>query len=476
MTLDDLVAHVRQGRVRAVARAISLVEDDHPAAPALLAALHDAGRQALIVGVTGPPGAGKSTLVDALAAHLRAAGQRVGILAVDPSSPFSGGALLGDRIRMHRHALDPDVFVRSMATRGHLGGLARGATDAARILSAAGYDTVIVETVGVGQAEVDIVRTADVSLVVLVPGTGDDVQALKAGVMEIADVFVVNKADREGADRLVASIDAMLSLRRDDDGAGDGDAGRGARWRPPVVKTTATTGDGIADVWAAIERFRAHAAVHGGARRRARVAHHLRARLADRLVPLVEAALPAAGGATFDDVVAAVADGRQDPASAVEALVAPIAAAARRTAARPADDRAEAATPPSLDHVGIAVQDPRAAVAFFCEQLGLPQTAVETVEAQGVRVQFLGSGEARLELLEPLAADTPVGRFLDKRGPGLHHVALVVDDLDGRLHALAAAGVRLIDTTPRTGAGGARIAFVHPASTGGVLVELKERR
>jgi LAO/AO transport system kinase len=472
VTLDDIVAHVREGRPRAIARAISLVEDDHPAAPALLAALHGDGRQALIVGVTGPPGAGKSTLVDALAAHLREAGQRVGILAVDPSSPFSGGALLGDRIRMQRHALDPDVFVRSMATRGHLGGLARGVADASRVLAAAGYDTVIVETVGVGQAEVDIVRTADVSLVVLVPGTGDDVQALKAGVMEIADVFVVNKADREGADRLVASIEAMLSLHREDEPEGDG----GRRWRPPVVRTTATTGAGIADLWTAIERFREHLAIHGAGRRRARIAHHLRARLADRLASLVEALPPAAGGRTFHEAVDAVADGRQDPATVVEALIAPVLAAARLPASPPGPAAGVVPSTPAPDHVGIAVQDPDAALAFFCDRLGLPRSAVETVDSQGVRVRFVGEGPGRLELLEPLGPDTPIGRFLDKRGPGLHHVALVVDDLDGRLQALAAAGVRLIDTTPRTGAGGARIAFVHPASTGGVLVELKERR
>lgn len=445
MTLDGLVARVRSGDVRATARAISLVEDAHPRSEALLAALQaDGPAVPWLVGVTGPPGAGKSTLVDALVTHLRGRGQRIGILAVDPSSPFSGGALLGDRIRMNRHALDPQVFVRSMATRGHLGGLARGTGDAARVLGAAGYDTVVIETVGVGQDEVDVMRTADVSLVVLVPGAGDDVQALKAGLMEIADIFIVNKADRDGADRLAASIDAMLSLQ------GDGpDA-----WRPPVLRTVATTGEGVPAVWEAVEQFRATAHARMGERRASRAAHELRGLLAERLVRAVEAAPVASGRLGFEAAVTAIRDGRLSPRAAATRLL-------------EAPDLV-------VDHVGIAVADIAAAEAFFGGVLGLAIGQPEAVEAQGVQVRFVGHGGARLELLEPLAPDTPVGRFLDKRGPGLHHVALAVQDLDGLLHALAARGVRLIDSTPRTGAGGSRIAFVHPASTGGVLVEFKE--
>ena len=188
------------------------------------------------IGITGSPGAGKSTLVDRLTAELRARGRTVGVVCVDPTSPYSGGAILGDRVRMQAHAEDAGVFIRSMATRGHLGGLARTTAEAAIVLDAAGFDVVIIETVGVGQDEVDIVRTADVSVVTLVPGTGDEVQALKAGIMEIADIFVVNKADREGADRTAASIEAMLSLEQWGEGA----------WRPPVMRTVATTGAGVA--------------------------------------------------------------------------------------------------------------------------------------------------------------------------------------------------------------------------------------
>jgi LAO/AO transport system kinase len=257
-----LVDGVRAGEVRALARAISLVEDDAPEAPALLAALFPHAGQPLVVGVTGPPGAGKSTLVDRMTARLRARGQTVAIVAVDPTSPFSGGAILGDRIRMQEHALDRGVFIRSMATRGHLGGLAAATGHVLSVLAAAGKDALLVETVGVGQDEVEIAGTADVSVVVLVPGLGDEVQALKAGIMEIADVFVVNKADREGADRLVAEIQAMLSI-----------ASRAERV-PRIVRTVATQDSGTDELLAAVQEFHAEATASGRLARNRRA--HLR--------------------------------------------------------------------------------------------------------------------------------------------------------------------------------------------------------
>jgi len=257
--LDALKAGVLEGDVRAVARAITLVEDGGPSSHPLLAALYPHAGDALVVGVTGPPGAGKSSLVDRLTAHLRREGKTVGIVAVDPTSPFSGGAILGDRIRMQAHATDPGVFIRSMATRGHLGGLAAATDQVVTVLAAAGKDLILVETVGVGQDEVEIVGSADVSLVVLVPGLGDEVQALKAGIMEIADVFVVNKADREGVERLVAGVQAMLAMA-------------GAEQTPPaIVQTVATSDQGTDALLAAVLDFQQRAAASGACERKRRL-------------------------------------------------------------------------------------------------------------------------------------------------------------------------------------------------------------
>jgi LAO/AO transport system kinase len=273
-----LSERILNGDPRAIARGISLIEDEAPEAADLVKAIFPKTGAAYLIGITGAPGAGKSTLVDRVTAELRSRERTVGIVAVDPTSPFTGGAILGDRVRMQAHVADPGVFIRSMATRGHLGGLARATGEAALVLDAAGKDLVVIETVGVGQDEVDIVRTADVSVVIVVPGSGDEVQALKAGIMEIADIFVVNKADREGADRTAGSIDAMLALQMWANGA----------WRPPILKTEATTGRGVAELVDTIERFREHTRETQGERRRARAEFRLRELLGRRFMQHVE--------------------------------------------------------------------------------------------------------------------------------------------------------------------------------------------
>jgi len=299
----DLAERVLAGERRAIARAITLVESRDARARPLMTALYPRTGRAQIVGVTGPPGSGKSTLVDRLIEHHRKAGRTVGVVAVDPSSPFTGGALLGDRVRMSMRQTDPDVFIRSMATRGHLGGLSRAAADAARILDAAGKDIVLLETVGVGQSEVEIVRLADTVLVVAVPGMGDEVQAIKAGLMEIGDVFVVNKADREGADRTVAELQAWLEH------APDG-------WSPPVVQTVAATGQGTDALAEAIQKHRAWLA-QGGAlaqKRRSQAEHEILEAASDRAVA------HARGSAALAKAIEDVAARRLDPYSALDSL------------------------------------------------------------------------------------------------------------------------------------------------------------
>jgi LAO/AO transport system kinase len=377
--MSEWAQKIRGGDLRALARAASGLENRDPAALALLHEMEKSPGHALIVGVTGPPGAGKSTLVDAMATALRRQGKSIAVIAVDPTSRITGGAILGDRIRMQQHHGDAGVFVRSMATRGSTGGLARATADLVRLMDAAGRDYVIVETVGVGQDEIEIARLAQVTIVVLVPGMGDDVQAIKAGIMEIADIFVINKSDQPGAEQVEREIQMMLSLAH----------GR----QPAIVKTVATKSKGI------------------------------------------------------DELLEAVG---QTSRSAVFAQI--------------------QISPVSVDHLGIAVNSLPEAEAFY-ESLGLEATHHESIPTEKVNVALLPAGDSRIELLEPAAPDSPISKFLEKRGPGLHHVALRVPDLAATVNRLRESGARLLNE-PREGAGGHLYVFVHPASTGGVLLEL----
>ena len=307
-----LVESARAGSPRAVARLISLVEDGHPALREVMAALAPHSGTAHVIGITGSPGVGKSTSTNAVVAAFRARGKRIGVLAVDPSSPFSGGALLGDRIRMQDHVLDPEVYIRSMASRGHLGGLSWTTPQALRVLDAAGCDVILVETVGVGQSEVEVAGLADSTIVLLAPGMGDGIQAAKAGILEIGDLFVVNKADRDGADATVRDIRHMISL---------GDRTEPNLWRPPVVKTVAAQGQGIDEVMEALDKHVAWMQETGTLReRRVRRAgdeieaialQQLRAKMGDLR-----------HGSGVDELAGQVVDGRTDPYAAADQVVA----------------------------------------------------------------------------------------------------------------------------------------------------------
>jgi LAO/AO transport system kinase len=384
--MQDWARKIREGDARALARAATAIENRSPEAAALLNELRPFAGAATVVGITGAPGAGKSTLVDALARALRAESRTVGVIAVDPTSRISGGAILGDRIRMQAHHADPGIFIRSMATRGSSGGLARATADLALLLDAAGKDFVLIETVGVGQAEVDIAGLAQVTVVVLVPGMGDDIQAIKAGIMEIADVFVINKADHPGVDRVETEIRGMLGLGHRRDG-----------WSPPIIRTVATDGTGIPPLLETIRKFHAD---------------------------LGQSRQVSAGLTSF-----------------------------------------------KIDHLGVAVSSIEAALRFYEGQLGMIVSQREVVPHENVHVAMLPAGESRLELLEPAGSDSVIARFLEKRGPGLHHVALRVPDLASAVERLRSAGAQLLNE-PRRGAGGHLYVFVHPAATGGVLIEL----
>jgi LAO/AO transport system kinase len=441
---EGLAARVASGDTLALARAITLVEEGRPEGESVLAEIFRRTGKAQVIGVTGPPGAGKSTLVNRLVGRYRAAGRAIGVIAVDPSSAFSGGAILGDRIRMQEHALDPGVFIRSMASRGQFGGLSRATRDAVDLLDAGGRDPVLIETVGVGQDEIDVVRVADTVLVVLTPGQGDDIQAIKAGLLEIADIFVVNKADHAGADRLASDLEGMLAL------------GEARGWVPPIVKTTAHDGGGIETLEAAIARHAAY--LDGGGQRTARRRAGLGARLLEILRDRVLKGLIAdgLGGRDLRAWEERLEAREIDPYSAARAVFG-------------------SGSGVELDHVGVAVRRVDERLPLWRDLLGLPLEGREEVPGEGVRVAFLPAGRTRVELVEPARDDATIAKHIARRGEGIHHLCFEVGDLDGAIARLRAAGIEFAGEAGRAGAEGARVAFLHPRSTGGVLIELRAR-
>jgi len=438
------IEQLRSGDVRALARAISMVENRAPGWSDLLKTLFQHSGKARVLGLTGPPGAGKSTLVDQLARFYRKEKHTVGIIAVDPTSPYTGGAILGDRIRMQEHFSDPGIYIRSMATRGSLGGLARTTADVTTVLDASGRDLIMIETVGVGQDEVDIVRLADVTVLILVPGMGDDVQTIKAGIMEIADIFVINKSDRDGAEHVEHEIRALQSLAMRHDG-----------WTPPIVKTIASQGVGIEELAGAIADYEAY--LQKGNLALNKSVENWQERLVEMLRDaLLDKARTQLDNGKLARLAGEVAEHKRDPYTLVEEIAANLG---KRWF--------------QIDHLGIAVKSLAAAKSIY-EKLGLSVSPEETVEQEQVRLVMVPVGESRLELLEATSEDSTIAKFIAKRGEGLHHVCLRVPDLPSAVARLKKDGVRLVSEEMKIGAGGHRYVFVHPSSTGGVLLELVE--
>ena len=443
--IQTCIEQLRSGDVRALARAISTVENRTPGWADLLKALFPHSGKAHVLGLTGPPGAGKSTLVDQLARLYRKDNRTVGIIAVDPTSPYTGGAILGDRIRMQDHFSDAGIYIRSMATRGSLGGLARTTADVTTVLDASGRDLIMIETVGVGQDEVDIVRLAEVTIVILVPGMGDDVQTIKAGIMEIADIFVINKSDRDGADHVEREIRTLQSLAMRNDG-----------WTPPIIKTIATQGVGLEELAAAISDYETYLQKENLALSKS--VENWQERLVEMLRDtLLEKSRAQLENGNLARLAAEVAEHKRDPYALVEEI---------------AGDRGETLMT-QLDHLGIAVKSLAAAKSLY-EKLGLRVSPEEVVEQEQVRLVMVPVGESRLELLEATSENSTIAKFVAKRGEGLHHLCLRVPDLLAAVERLKKDGVRLISEEIKTGAGGHRYVFVHPASAGGVLLELVE--
>lgn len=447
------------GEVRAISRAITSIENHDTNSQTLLQGLFPHTGKATIVGITGPSGAGKSTLVASLAKAIRQSGKTVGILAIDPTSPFSGGAILGDRIRMQAHSGDAGTFIRSMATRGALGGLSNATFEAAMVLDAAGKDYVLIETVGVGQDEVNIAKLADATIVVLVPGLGDDIQAFKAGIMEIADIFVINKADLPGAERVEQDVIAALSLA----------SGPEANLPlPEIVKTVATCDEGVPQLLQTITTYIADSKQSGNsnARRKAIWRERLTEMLRDRIQAQVsQSALTAE---RLDQYATSIANRTVDPYTLVDELLKHVHESTSGESYN-ADSVKQGI---ALDHLGIGVKTLIEAVKFYESALGLKVSGYETIESQKTRVAMLPVGDSRIELLEPTEPNSPIGKFVEKRGEGLHHICLRVPNLRASIEHLKSSGVMLINDQPQIGAGGHEFVFIHPRSASGVLIEL----
>jgi len=442
----DIVKGILKGNPKAMARAISMIEDRDDYAQEILKRIFHYSGRSLVIGITGAPGSGKSTLVDQLVNIFKHKQKKVGIIAVDPTSPFSGGAILGDRIRMMRHSRDKDVFIRSMATRGHLGGLSKASSEAITVLEAGGKDLILVETVGVGQDEVEVVKLADMILVILTPGTGDDIQAFKAGIMEIADIFVLNKADSPETEKVERQLKAMLDL------------GLNKKEIPPIIKTVATTGQNVDSLVEQIESFAVNQKEELKiARKKRLILWMLRDIIREKIDQLINQNIKES---EFNDYVNQIYKREMDPYTLSEDLI---------------RNLKDSSMTEKIHHIGIAVNDLKKSLNQWKKYFSLKNEEIEEIKERGVRVATLGfDKEPLIELLEAVGENSTIKKFIENNGEGIHHICFKTDNLDQKVKELKKKGIRFVQADAVSGAGGSRIIFIHPSHLNGVLIELKE--
>jgi LAO/AO transport system kinase len=442
----DIVKGILKGNPKAMARAISMIEDRDDYAQKILKRIFHYSGRSLVIGITGAPGSGKSTLVDQLVNIFKHKQKKVGIIAVDPTSPFSGGAILGDRIRMMRHSMDKDVFIRSMATRGHLGGLSKASSEAITVLEAGGKDLILVETVGVGQDEVEVVKLADMILVILTPGTGDEIQAFKAGIMEIADIFVLNKADSPETEKVERQLKAMLDLGLNKEGI------------PPIIKTVATTGQNVDSLVKQIESFAVNQKEELKiARKKRLILWMLRDIIREKIDQLINQNIKES---EFNDYVNQIYKREMDPYTLSEDLI---------------RNLKDSSMTEKIHHIGIAVNDLKKSLNQWKKYFSLKNEEIEEIKERGVRVATLGfDKEPLIELLEAVGENSTIKKFIENNGEGIHHICFKTDNLDQKVKELKKKGIRFVQADAVSGAGGSRIIFIHPSHLNGVLIELKE--